>query len=352
MAELTRRRIRNALLLGLGLIAGSAAIRDQTPTPHIRHVSTKMAHVEENPDSYDILFVGSSRVFRQISPKIFDDQLRSHSIHLRSFNFGIPAAKSGEVWHLLKRLENLGTIRPRYVFVEPDGLLIQINKENATTEREIYWHGPRETVMAIRSLQDLALGPRIRMSALHTSAFLFDRFSVGRLRLLGSQSRHSDGYRNQNVEDLGPDGDGFVPYVKAPGQTEFVRRQDFLDHLPRYHRMVARQARNKPEGDSLTAYHAAMLTRLKTAIEALGAEPVFILSPVTRPRWEVHHAHSEGLLPNLFAFDDASGSPGLYLVRNRFDFEHLNTDGSTIYSRLLADRFALFFNESDGGGEE
>ena len=312
MAAKTHHRMGNALLLALGLFAGSAIIRDHTPMPHIRHVSTKLEHLEESPESHDILFVGSSRVFRQISPKIFDERLQAQSIRVRSFNLGIPAAKSGEVWHLLKSLRGLKTIRPRYVFVEPDGLLIQINKENAASERETYWHGLSETTMAVRSLQELDLAPRIRMSALHTSAFLFDRFAVGRLRLLGSQARRSDGSNLRDAADLGPDGDGFVPFVKSPGQSEFARRQNFLDHLPRYRRMVARQSREKPPEDRLTAYHAAMLTSLRKAIEDLDAEPVFMLSPATKRRWEVHQAWREGLLPNLFALDDASKFPELY----------------------------------------
>ena len=105
MAERSNRWTRNALLVLLGLAVGSAAIRHFVPAPPIRHISPKFAHLRSHPNSYDVVFVGSSRVFRHITPKVFDRRLRGHNINLRSFNLGIPAAKSVEVWHLLKRLE-------------------------------------------------------------------------------------------------------------------------------------------------------------------------------------------------------------------------------------------------------
>jgi hypothetical protein len=344
------RLVRNASLLALGLIAGSTAIRDFTPEPNLRDVSAKLAHIAENPDTYDILFVGSSRVFRQISPTVFDQRLRTHGLDLRSFNAGIPAAKSVEVWHFLRRLGDLGETRARYIVIEPDGLLATIARENFATEREIYWHGPAETGMAIRSLGELQVVPRIRMSFFHTGTFLFNRLAVGRLRLLGSQLGRPSHLRRADPGGLGPDGDGWMPFVKAEGQPDFERRREFLGDLPRYRRMLARQPRLLSGQDCLTEYHAEMLGHLTAAVEALGAEPVFVLSPATQPRCEVHQAFREGLLPNLIAFDDAATFPELYDVHNRFDFEHLNTRGAALYSRLLADRFADSLREHGEGG--
>jgi len=344
------RQIRNALILALGLVGGAAAIRELTPAPFISDLTPKVAHLEENPDTYDILFVGSSRVFRQISPKVFDQQLRTHDFNLRSFNAGVPAAKSVEVWHSLRRLAADRRVRARYVLIEPDGLLIGIARENFATERETYWHGRAETTLAIESLEGLKIVPRVRMTVLHAGSFLIHRLGVGRLRLLLTQLGQSKRLRWLGHVGLGPDGDGWVPFAKADAQAEFPRRQDFLDNLPRYRWMLARQPKRLSEKNCLTAYHRTMLVNLKAAVEALGAQPVFLLSPATEPRCEVHQAFREGLLPNLIALDDASSLPELYAVQHRHDYEHLNTEGSLVYSRLLADRFAEFLREDEEGG--
>jgi len=340
MQGLTPRRLRNLVILVLAVVAGATAIRTLTPEPYLRHVTPKTRHLGMNPDRYEILFAGSSRVYRQISPKVFDDELRARGIDLVSFNAGIPAAKSVEVWHFLKRLASESGVRARYVLIEPDGLLVGVNRENIDTEREIYWHGWTETVLAIRSLQGLPIVPRTRMSGLHLGAFFFNRLGVGRLRLFGSQLGDARQQRWSDREGLGPDGDGWVPFKKADTGAEFARRQEFLDDLPRYRRMLARQDERRSRPDCLTSYHSEMLVRLEAAVESLGATPIFILSPATDPRCEVHAAFRDGVLPNLIAFDDATEYPELYEVRHRFDIEHLNTEGALLYSRLLAERFA------------
>lgn len=345
----TTRQLRNLLILTLALFGGSAAIHRLTPAPFISSLTPKVKHMGSNPDAYDLLFVGSSRVFRQISPKVFDQQLRISGVSLRSFNAGVPAAKSVEVWHLLRGFATDQKVRARYVFIDPDGLLIGIARENVGTEREIYWHGRTETALAIESLENLPTGPRLGMSAMHFGTFLLDRLGVGRLRLLVEQLGESESLRWLDREGLGPDGDGWVPYAKADSRTEFPRRQEFLDNLPRYRRMLARQKERRSRQGCLTEYHRQMLTILMTAIQELGAQPVMILSPVAESRCEVHEAFREGLLPNLLAFDDASSYPELYAVENRHDYEHLNTQGSLIYSRLLADRFARLLDEGEGG---
>lgn len=343
--------LRSALVLTLSLVVVSAAIRQFTPAPFLRHVTPKLMHLGSNFDKYEILFVGSSRVYRQISPRVFDEHLRSRDLDLPSFNLGVPAAKSVEVWHLLRELATDRRVRARYVLIEPDGLLIGIARENMGNQREIYWHGRTETGLAIASLDGLSLGPRARMTGLHLGSHLLNRLSVGRLRLLGSQLGRADELRWMAQNGLGPDGDGWVPFAKADNLPEFERRREFLENLPKYQWKLKQQPERHARRDCLSAYHSAMLSKLKDAVEALGAEPVFILSPTTDPRCEVHHAFREGQLPHLIALDDALEFPELYAVENRHDYEHLNTDGALLYSRLLADRFADHIqNVRRGGG--
>lgn len=334
----TIRQLRNAAILLVGLLAGTAVIRALTPAPLVLPVTPKLEHLRANSERYDVLFVGSSRVYRQVMPEVFDRRLRHRGLGLRSFNAGIPAAKSVEVWHFMRLLAE-AKVRARYVLVEPDGLFIGINRENLGTEREIYWHEAAETALAIRSLSGQDLGLRLRMSGIHVAAFAFNRLGVGRLRLLGSDLISSGGKRRSEMSGLGPKGDGWVGFAAGEDGEAYPRRREFLDNLPAYRAQLERQPRILSRTGCMTPYQEEMLLRLKTAAEALGAEPVFVLSPATRPRCEVHDAHRLGLLPNLLAFDDARAHPRLYDPEFRFDAEHLNTEGATIYSRLLADAF-------------
>ena len=97
-------RLRKLFVLAVGVLVGAAAIRTLIPQPFVRYVTPKESHLRENPDAYDVLIVGSSRIVRQVSPRVFDHQLAAHGLNLRTFNTGIPAAKSVEVRYFLKNL--------------------------------------------------------------------------------------------------------------------------------------------------------------------------------------------------------------------------------------------------------
>jgi len=342
----TLRQLSNAAVLGVCLIGGAAAIRAVTPAPYVPNVTPKLVHLEENPETYDVLFIGSSRVFRHVMPPVFEGRLAELGIDLRSFNAGIPAARSVEVWSFMNRLADAG-VRSRWVFVEPDGLASGIRKENLGTERETYWHESAETMLAVRSLENHDLRTRIRMSGLHLGSWFFNRLGVGRLRLLGLDLMSPAVNAWASRQNLGPGGDGWVGFVEGQDSGISRRRRNFLDRIPRYRRQLAHQAAQFSRSGCLTPTRRDILLRFQSAARRLGAQPVFILSPALHPRCEVHEAFRLGLLPNLFAFDDARVYPELYEVDNRFDHEHLNTDGATLYSQLLADAFA---EHLEGGG--
>ena len=90
-----------------------------------------------------------------------------------------------------------------------------------------------------------------------------------------------------------------------------------------------------------------MFEHLERAIEATGAEPIFILSPVTHSRGEARKAHRRRILPVLLAFDDPGLYPQLYEVDHRFDMTHLNRKGALIYSELLAEQFVKHLHQSE-----
>jgi hypothetical protein len=340
----TFRQLRNAAILLVCLFGGAAVIRTSTPAPFIEHVTPKLEHLRANSEAYDILFVGSSRVYRQVMPRVFDRRLRHRGVELSSFNAGIPAARSVEVWHFMRLLAE-AEVRARYVLVEPDGLFMSIHGENLGTQREVYWHEGPETALAIRSLAGQDTWLRLQMSVLHLGAFAGNRLGIGRLRLLGSDLISTGGGARSAGRGLGPGSDGWAGFTGGEDGPAYPRRREFLDNLPAYRELIAAQPGLLSRTGCATPYHDEMLLALAAAAEALGAEPVFILSPATRPRCEVHDAHRRGLLPSLLALDDARIHPRLYDVANRFDAEHLNTDGAVIYSRLLADAFADHLEE-------
>ncbi|MES2570644.1 MAG: hypothetical protein V4710_11400, partial [Verrucomicrobiota bacterium] len=66
------------------------------PRQPVPIVSEKLAYFARHRDEYDTLFIGSSRVYRQIDPALFDQVTREAGVPTRSFNLGIDSMFSPE----------------------------------------------------------------------------------------------------------------------------------------------------------------------------------------------------------------------------------------------------------------
>jgi len=77
-------------------------LRVVLPFPEIDDgVSQKFRFFAAHKDEFDTLFIGSSRVYFQISPAIFDRVTRASGLPTHSFNFGIGGMYLPETSYLL-----------------------------------------------------------------------------------------------------------------------------------------------------------------------------------------------------------------------------------------------------------
>ena len=68
-------------------------------------VSEKLAYFARHKDEYDAVFVGSSRVYRQIAPGVFDRQVAASTGRaMRSFNLGAPSMFLPESLYVIDRI--------------------------------------------------------------------------------------------------------------------------------------------------------------------------------------------------------------------------------------------------------
>src|SRR5437016_1679781 len=85
-------------------------------------VSQKLRFFAAHKDEFDTLFIGSSRVYFQISPAIFDGVMRESGSATRSFNFGIGGMFLPESAYVLEQLLTTKPRNLRWVVIEYDEL--------------------------------------------------------------------------------------------------------------------------------------------------------------------------------------------------------------------------------------
>jgi hypothetical protein len=181
----------------------------RSPVPEF---SGKLAHLAGNGGNYDVLFLGSSRVRRQVSPQVFDAALQESGLAMKSYNFGLDGLVFPEILYVADEILALKPARLKYVFIE----LTRFGREfgpllQPDSPRTIYWHTLRYTALQSQAIWVNPTPPpvmeRLSLIGEHLEIFLCRAGNIGR----GPEIMKAAGKRARVSTKVGPSGDGFFP---------------------------------------------------------------------------------------------------------------------------------------------
>lgn len=326
-----------------GLVAmgvSCAAIHALAPLPEMPELTAKLSYFARHKDEFDVLFVGSSRIYHQVSPKLFDRIAHERGAKIRSFNLGFDAMLPPETFFMVEKILASKPHRLRWMFVEIAQLRGDALPGGNDTARALYWHDLRRTLWACRSVlaetgakrdaEQKVLSARHarEFCALHARLFLKNFANLGRgFDMLLSKNKKARS-KKQIAKVIGADRDGFLPEEKdaraEANNTVIETRVALLK------KESTRARREDPVTEKAFAENAQR-------IRAAGVTPIFLIPP-TMLRLPAYTATRRDAA-HVFAFDDADAFPMFYEAKNRYDAEHLNPAGAEIFTRLLAQRF-------------
>jgi hypothetical protein len=294
----------------------------------------KYRYFAQRKDSYDLIFIGSSRVFHHFIPEQFDRKLAEDAGQsIKSFNFGYDAMWPPESYYMLREALRLHPQRLRWVLIDLMQIQPKIDLENATTLRMAYWHDLEHTMLALRALPEEPTSNRAK----------FDMATGHIAHLVGQwvdRGRSSDWLARR----LRPP-DRKKPSIKKwePFEGYETGHGDVIDgeELRRYNESMSDYRRTKPPNTARAGF-LETATKIASMVRASGAEPIFVLAPTIDQRENV-----VALLKNVtvFSFADPVAYPALYDPQNHYDSWHLNHRGAEIFTNLLAERFAKHLAE-------
>jgi hypothetical protein len=345
------RVLRSAALICIALAGYSLAawlMRGTLPPKQLTAFEYKLGHAAAVKPPIDVVFVGSSRVNRQISPRTFDATTAALGRPTRSFNLGVDGMRGLEVHHAVGRL--LGEMRtpPRYVVFQINSLDVIPSPGTVRTNRFVDWHDPATTALALRTLVQADVGTvtEAHAAAAHLRAAAARHGAWGRgctwLRRTIRPAHNAEAFL---AARLGPAGDGFMSYddelAGATGgrrATILAMRERFLSNAPYYPGRVAALAeavRQPPDGGLGVQVIAAVVER----IEAAGSVPIVVIDPGLETGDAARAAAARGVAPHVLVFNDPAAYPRFFELDVRFDQHHLNESGAIAYSRSIARAF-------------
>lgn len=330
--------VKNSLIFTLTFLVSACFLKLLVPKESvpgsIYSYGAKFSHFTENKDEYDIIFVGTSRVHNQISPKVFDQYLLDAGHEYKSFNFGLQGARILTTYFMINEILETKPQNLKWIVVE--NLLDEgyAPLQNARTPREIHFHDLEDTLFSISYTLDSNNPPHKKavLAFSHFPPFLFNFLNLGRI-VDQLQLKSDEALR----EELGVHGDG---HIASPQRK--INREKYLDKVE--------SLRTTPYIETaLTSNRLKIVNEIIRTIEDYGVEPVFLVAPGVIRNDELISAYRQGHVDTLFVYNNPAKYPELYEIDSRSDDEHLNEYGSEIFSELVATDFIEYLNSRPSG---
>jgi len=314
-------------------------------------IHKKRTYLVENKEKFNTLFIGSSRVYRQIIPTVFDDS--TAELGIKSFNFGVNWLFPPESFYLLEQLEKSDDLKFRYVFVELSKIR-SVDYHNLHTTRIKYWYTLSDYEFAVKAVlfSNASFLEKSFSILVHTISYIDNLLNLGYLtEAFDFKSRNQPPL---DYAELGKNYDGFYPYGEnnsAEGEEgepvnkrhlKFLNDTTVLSKRIRYSQSQFKKFRESPVLlEKYNKYYANELNRLILNAQKKGTYLVFVISPRLDYKQfdEIIPVYHHILPGHAIEISDVSRYPQLYQAKLSNDETHLNTDGAVIYTGLLAREF-------------
>ena len=333
------RAALNILVFLFAAVVVAAAIGRVAPFPHMLIVTSKVAHFQNEGDEFDVLFLGSSRTYRQVIPELLEQEMAAAGKKVKAYNLGIDGMRPPEDTYILEQALKKRTKPLRLVVVECSPIRLAQRPEDRGTLRATYWHDLKRTLVLFRRafLADTKKrnwGDRFGVVAKawpdfqeHAEYFLNSAFSLGRGNTLLENWLFKGKQPELLARDIGPRRDGY----RASEHAEYMKGAQLAD----YEKQIAEMRAKPPRVDYGDRVSQDELREKQRIIEKAGGKMILLMPPYTATRF-FYPKFESGQTPPVLDFSSLEKYPALYLPEHHSDSGHLNRPGSEIYTRAIA----------------
>jgi hypothetical protein len=302
--------------------------------------SEKYSYYKCNQGTFNTLILGSSRLYRQFNPKIFDSVLKEYQTS--SFNIAAPATYNPEVYYLYEKLlEKTEPNRIKYAIIELQTLR-NINSENLNTTRNYYWHNLKYLNFSIKYI--LTSNHQFGQKKKELIKKYLLSYFYKTLNIFYEYKTLADRKSNINKMLIGENRDGFYPLSEhmndLGGNNDYKKRlTTFIGDTT----VLEEMCLNVKKAFSLTSnekyfneVHFKKLNHLIKKSNKKGVHLVFIIPPRSVSYNELLAIKEKISRNHIIEIANPEKYPNLYKVEYSFDGGHLNKKGADLFSEYIA----------------
>ena len=331
------RTFLGLLSFAAGFLSCAVAASRLLPRPIVPEFDRKVQRYLARADQTDTVFMGSSRIYRQIVPSQFDEATRAAGQATNSYNLGVDGMMAPESYYavddFLRRRPHL-----RWFFIELQPIQPRFPRHYDGTIRAWWWHDWESTLLTVSaSLRDPQMAERgtLDMLATHASLLLQHYVRPGSIaQVFGDAPWIMRPKKKRGLFQLPPPKEeiGYAGFEPMPGPPLSGPTAAEFEGL------IAAYRSSTPL--KLSPDLRDRLRQLAAAVRATGATPVFLATPSVNLRERIGDLRSQGIDADLLAFNDPVEYPSLYTPAMWANRAHLDEAGAHELTRLLAEKFA------------
>ncbi|MBI5363935.1 MAG: hypothetical protein HZA53_12200 [Planctomycetes bacterium] len=355
--------------LGFGLVA--AAIRPLVPWPEEYGLAEKLRWWNAHADENDLVFVGSSRVFRAFDPRVFEEELAAGGTRLSAFNFGVGGVRPFEMDLILRALLERRPRKLAWVLYEGGPMDPRFEPlDDVEASRTVFWHTPAVTAIVLHSVarwpftgvdasqwreRHAWIGPALDATGLLELAWRADlarrhaqvlgwnvtSFGQGRAILgevLGEELA-SNRRRMLSPEELA-NGKGYVAFEDNADEKDAERHRILHANPEGFAQRVEEVRIGNDAFPDVETLNLPAVAAQQAVVRAAGAEIAYVVLPDRFPRPDRRALERAGKIETVLDFDQPDLWPQFFTLPSRFDAGHLSRAGSIEFSKALAREFA------------
>lgn len=328
-------RLLHPVLALAAFLLTASWLRAPLPWPGGSGVSEKWQYFEKHADEYEVVLIGSSRVYRSFDPRAMERVWRDDGKPLQAFNLAAPGVGRFEADFLAGELLAMHPKRLRLLVIELWRWDPNEMKRNEFTPRAVHWHTLQQTLDALEScwsFPSLAPKKRFKLVLLHLQHFAQKQTSIGRGRdILAALKSNPEELRSAPIRQSR----GYRSLESEPFGSIRERRETFLDEAGRFEAaMLERHAAARSDDPGEQLNQRALERRVRSA-RAQGIEIVFVVPPGPWAPPEELELELDPL-PAVISYSDRQSNPTLYREAGRFDRFHVTDAVAKQLSRQFA----------------
>lgn len=337
----------------IGLFTTSLLIKKNLPSPELAVIDSKLDYFEADKDEYEVLFLGSSRMYRHLIPTTFDQEMADQGYELDSFNFGVYSMKFAESYFVLNKILALKPKNLQYIFMDY-AWHFKVGSDNWRTDRGAHYHTFSHSLWIFQSIlksqEDSVINKAILLFD-NTVPLLYNYSNTSKLKelvqswkLFGSKVSATESNSEQGYQE--PNQDGYFSIERENDPSFEQRRLKLLQELDEYKQSKRKLGKIKTQTKrGLSKYELAEIEKLTNKLEQEGIKIIWVNSPVVRGttlkrQLRLDNSYQKGSIRNLISLNDPAQYPSLFQSSHRFDWQHLNEKGSEEFTKILTGDFA------------